>query len=321
VVLAPPPTTTTTTTTTPTTTTPTTPTTPVATPPVTLGPVPSGGIQVSDDGLAMVPLVCPQTGSGCDASGVLTIHLPTTLGAGDASASVAAGTVLASFSGKMIASGHSALVTVRLSPTVLRRLQSLHIRRVKVTLSLSNHLTGGPAVNSTQTLYLLIPPLSATDCADPTGQLNATTLGAVTLGATRARTHRMLPRFTVRSYHTDNFCLAGGQGVRVGYASQRLLGTSPTAKQTRTGTVVLAVTANRFYTLRGVRPGARLAVVAHRLKLSEPIRWGVNDWYVIPGASSDGLLKVRRGVVREVGIVDKQLTRGRAAQLRLLRHF
>ena len=294
-------------------------TTPGTTPPVTLGPEPSAGVQVSDTGVAVITLVCPQTTSGCDASGVLTIHLPTTLDAHAASA--AAGTVLASFSGKMIASGHSALVAVRLSPGVLRRLQSLHIRRVKVTLSLSNHLNGGPTVNSTQTLYLLIPPLTATRCADPTGALNATTLGAVTLGATRARTHQMLPRFTVRSYHTDNFCLSGGQGVRVGYASARLLGTSSTARQTITATVVLALTANRFYTLRGVRPGARLSTAAHQLKLAAPIRWGANDWYVIPGATSNGLLKVRHGVIQEVGIVNKQLTGGRAAQLRLLRNF
>jgi 6-phosphogluconolactonase (cycloisomerase 2 family) len=304
-----------------TTTTPTTPAPPTTEPPVTLGPEPSAGVQVSANGAAIISLVCPQTSSGCDASGVLTIHLPNTLDAHAASAPAAGGTVLASFSGKMIASGHSALVTVRLSPAVLRRLQSLHVRRVKVTLTLANHLTGGPTINSTQTLYLLIPPLTAAHCADPTGQLSATTLGAVTLGATRARTHQILPRFTVRSYHTDDVCLAGGQGVRVGYASARLLGTSSVAKQTTTATVVLALTANRFYTLNGVRPGARLATAAHQLKLAPAIRWGVNDWYVVPGATSNGLLKVRHGVIQEVGIVNKQLTNGRAAQLRLLRNF
>jgi hypothetical protein len=88
-----------------------------------------------------------------------------------------------------------------------------------------------------------------------------------------------------------------------------------------TGTVVLALTANRFYTLRGVRPGARLVTAAHQLKLAEPIRSGGNDWYVVSGATSNGLLKVRHGVIEEVGIVNKQLTTGRAAQLRLLRNF
>jgi hypothetical protein len=129
----------------------------------------------------------------------------------------------------------------------------------------------------------------------------------------------MLPRFTVRSYHTDNFCLSGGKGIRVGYASARLLGTSSTAKLT--GTVVLALTANRFYTLGGVRPGARLATAARQLKLGKPIGSGGNDWYVIPGATSNGLLKVRHGIIQEVGFVNRRLTTGRAAQLRLLRNF
>ena len=38
-------------------------------------------------------------------------------------------------------------------------------------------------------------------------------------------------------------------------------------------------------------------------------------------ANSSGLLKVRHGVVREVGIVSKQLTNGCVAQLRVLRNF
>ena len=136
-----------------TTTTPTAPT-PIADAAVTLGPVPPAGVQVSNNGTVSLPLVCPQTSSGCDASGVLRIHLPSTFDAqADAvNASAAPGTVLATFSGKMIASGQSALVTVRLSHTIFRRLQSMHIRRVKVTLNLSKHLTGGPTVSSTQTL-------------------------------------------------------------------------------------------------------------------------------------------------------------------------
>jgi 6-phosphogluconolactonase (cycloisomerase 2 family) len=287
----------------------TTTTTPMAALPVTLGPVPAAGVQVHNTGSVTLPVLCPPSSSECDASGVLT------------SASAIGGTVLARFSGQMISAGHSALVSVRLSHPVFLRLQSLHIRRVKVTLALSDHLNGGPPINSTQTLYLLIPPLNAADCAAPTGQLSAATLGVVTLGATRAHTHRLLPRFAVYSYHTDDFCLAGGHGLRVGFASARLLGTSPAARQTTAGTVVLAVTANRYYTLRGVRPGTRLATVARRLKLAKAVHWGLNDWYVVPGGASNGLLKVRHGVIREVGVVNKRLTNGRAAQLRLLRSF
>ena len=48
---------------------------------------------------------------------------------------------------------------------------------------------------------------------------------------------------------------------------------------------------------------------------------GRNDWYVIPGATSNGVLKVRHGIIQEVGIANTQLSSNRAAQLRLLRNF
>jgi hypothetical protein len=38
-------------------------------------------------------------------------------------------------------------------------------------------------------------------------------------------------------------------------------------------------------------------------------------------STSHGLLKVRHGVIQEVGIVNQSLTNGPAAQLRLLRNF
>jgi hypothetical protein len=44
-------------------------------------------------------------------------------------------------------------------------------------------------------------------------------------------------RFNVRSYHTDNFCLSIGWGIRVGYASSRLLGSIATAVSPATGPV------------------------------------------------------------------------------------
>jgi hypothetical protein len=42
---------------------------------------------------------------------------------------------------------------------------------------------------------------------------------------------------------------------------------------------------------------------------------------VVPGRFSNGLLKVRGGIVQEVGIIDRQLSRGRVAQSRLLTSF
>lgn len=87
------------------------------------------------------------------------------------------------------------------------------------------------------------------------------------------------------------------------------------------GKIVLALTANPYYTLGGVRQGVRLATAARRLALGKRLHWGSNDWYVIAGKTSNGVLKVRHGIIWEVGIANKQLTNNRAAQLRLLRNF
>jgi hypothetical protein len=275
---------------------------------------------VSDAGLAKLPLLCPQTGSGCDASGVLRIHLPKTLEAHTEQVGGAGGTVLASFSGRQIASGQSALITVRLRTAVLRKLQTLRIRRVKVTLSISNHLSNATAVDSTQTALLLVPSLPDTVCPSATGELGATTLGPVTLGRTRALTRRLLPRYSVYSYHTDNYCLYDGRGIRVGYGSARLLGHADSALAVK-GDAVLVLSSNPFYSLDGVRPGTRLATAARHLALGKVIHSGLNRWYVIAGSRSNGILKVRDGVILGVGIVNRRLTRTRSAQLKLLRNF
>ena len=87
------------------------------------------------------------------------------------------------------------------------------------------------------------------------------------------------------------------------------------------GRVVLLLTANRHYALRGVRPGARLARVARRLRLGRAFKIGLNTWYVFPDGPSSGVLKVRRGVVEEIGIVDKRPTGGASATLRFLKAF
>jgi hypothetical protein len=81
---------------------------------------------------------------------------------------------------------------------------------------------------------------------------------------------------------------------------------------------VLALTANPHYALRGVHPGARLSPVAKRLHVSRGIRIGSNTWYVLPAGPSRGVLKVKHGVIEEVGIADKSLTASRAATRRLL---
>ncbi len=185
---------------------------------------------------------------------------------------------------------------------------------------------GGPDGTS-----LLLPVYGATGSAVPsatrgcpaaTGRLRGRSLGPVRLGMTRARARRVFSHSSTRGRrYMDFFCLSP-IGIRVGYASPRLLARIARGKRFRVrGQVVLALTANPFYALRGVRPGDRLAAVARYLHARAPFHVGLNYWYLVPAGQSRGVLKVRHGVIEEVGIADKQLTQGRRAGLRFLKSF
>jgi hypothetical protein len=110
--------------------------------------------------------------------------------------------------------------------------------------------------------------------------------------------------------------------MRVGYASPRLLATLSAGERARlAGRVVWCSTASGYYSLAGVRHGTTVAAAAQLLKLIGPFHVGKNDWYLAPNGSSVGVMKVRHGVIEEIGIGDKQLTRGRKAQRAFLTSF
>ena len=120
----------------------------------------------------------------------------------------------------------------------------------------------------------------------------------------------------------DNFCLAHSPGIRAGYPSAALRRRlSPRMARQVNGRIVIALTANRRYTLDGIRPGTRLATVARRLRGERPFHIGRNTWYVLAGRASHGLLKVQGQTIREVGILSPSLSAGRAAQRRILTSF
>ncbi len=70
---------------------------------------------------------------------------------------------------------------------------------------------------------------------------------------------------------------------------------------------MLALTSNPFYTLDSITPGASLAAAIAELHLSAPLQIGLNTWYFVPGPLSDGVLKVRDGVVDEIGIASRAI--------------
>jgi hypothetical protein len=174
----------------------------------------------------------------------------------------------------------------------------------------SHGLPGTPVVPGTQR------------CPKPTGRLAGLSLGPLRLGWTRAHARRTLRRFGVTANNMDNFCLFAGSGIRVGYPSAKLSRRlSPRQRARIAGRAILALTANPYYALEGARPGMRVAAVSRRLGARRPFHIGRNDWYVVAGQASHGVLKVRGGIIQEVGIAGLQPTQGRAAQRRLLTSF
>ncbi len=163
---------------------------------------------------------------------------------------------------------------------------------------------------------------AAMGCPKPTGSLAGTTVGLFPLGGTQDGERKINNRFNRTQNGFDNFCLYAGWGIRVGYPSTHLLAKlSSTARTRYAGKAVLALTANPYYALNGVKPGTKLATVAKKLHVAKPFHVGVNFWYFLPGKNATGVLKVRGGVIQEVGLANLALTRTRAQQRTFIRSF
>jgi hypothetical protein len=158
-------------------------------------------------------------------------------------------------------------------------------------------------------------------CPAPTGRLFARALGKLWLGMARSRARRLYPRFSTRGQrYTDFYCL-NPIGIRASYPTPKVLSKlSRKVRRRLRGRLVLALTANSFYSLHGVHPGTPLRRAAKRLK-AHRIKIGRNTWYVVPNEPSSGILKVQHGVIREVGIAPKALTPSRTASRLFLRNL
>jgi sugar lactone lactonase YvrE len=178
---------------------------------------------------------------------------------------------------------------------------------------------GTTTVSATSQAVLALA-IDVRGCSAPTGRLTANAIGSVRLGMTRATARGLVKSTQPLNGYTDNLCLAGGYGIRVGYANHTMLGHGP-LRRTLSSRIVFATTANPYYTLNGARPGMTVASVTKRLHLARPIHIGPNTWYVIPNSSTNHVLKTRGGVIQEIGDLNRALTRTRDQQGRLLRYF
>jgi hypothetical protein len=145
-------------------------------------------------------------------------------------------------------------------------------------------------------------------CPVASGRLTSRGIGPLRLGMTRRKARSILRFSSTRGRrYMDFFCLKP-IGIRAAYASPAVVRKLRRAQRRRLlGRIVLLLTADRRYSVRGARAGTRLSKVARRLTVSRRIRIGRNDWYVAPDGSGEAVFKVRHGVIEEVGIANRAL--------------
>jgi 6-phosphogluconolactonase (cycloisomerase 2 family) len=177
---------------------------------------------------------------------------------------------------------------------------------------------GGSAV-SAASHGVTIPVPRVSGCPAATGRASATKLGPLSLGMTKAQAHRAEPHSRIEAHKTNElFCLTPA-GLRAGFAPGSLLSTLTTPERRQyTGRVVWITTANARYAIRGVRVGESVKSAAKSLKLGKLIAVSGHHWYVVPDGPATAILQASRGVVTEVGIAAKPLTRTGAALKKLL---
>ncbi len=159
-------------------------------------------------------------------------------------------------------------------------------------------------------------------CAQPSGRLQGLRLGPLALGTSRAQARRKFRHFSTRHrLYMDFFCLTP-TGIRAGYPSPHLLSHLALKRQRQIrGRVILILTSSSYYSLRNLRPGATLAAARRVLRLTGQFHIGLNYWYLAPFGASRAVLKVRHGVVEEIGIAYRWLTGSRKQDFTFLRSF
>jgi len=159
-------------------------------------------------------------------------------------------------------------------------------------------------------------------CPAAAGPLSGGKLGSIRLGMTREEARRAYRHSSDRGERYEDFFCLTPIGIRVGYASPKLLATLPApGRASVRGRVVWASTSNPRYAIMGVQPGAVLEAASRRLHVGKVLPIGLNDWYLAPAGSVTAVLKVRHGVVEEVGIADRALTLTRKRQTTFMHSF
>jgi hypothetical protein len=169
-------------------------------------------------------------------------------------------------------------------------------------------------------LQIRVPEVAG--CPAASGSLSGDRLGLVRLGMTRARARQAYTHSSTRGRrYQDFFCLTP-IGVRVGYASPKLLAELPHNQAHRlAGRTVWISTSNPRYAIEGIRAGATLNAAEQALPGGNLFRIGRNTWYLAHTKHATAVLKIRDGNIQEVGLADTELTRTRPVERQLMTSF
>jgi hypothetical protein len=184
---------------------------------------------------------------------------------------------------------------------------------------LADRFAGAPAPNDCSSIGVgnSIAPLPI-PCPFTTGAIHGRTLAPITLGDTRAQVARADPGHVTTRGDEQLVCLQP-VGLRVAYAHAKLLAKLP--RRTRAALrsrVVWISTSDTYYALRGVRPGSTLSAARHHLRIGPPLRVGATTWYFARAGRTLGVLGVRVGKVRDLGITLPVVARRRNTELAFL---
>ena len=171
----------------------------------------------------------------------------------------------------------------------------------------ANHAGKAPPATSTS---VSVPVPRVAGCPRATGRLAGTTLGLIKLGYTRAQAEHAYRHSSHRGTADQDFFCLTPIGLRVGYASSKLRA----SRKDLQSRVIWISTASAFYAIDGVRTGATVTAAAKILTLGRVLHVAANDWYLAPAGPSIAVLKVRGGIVQEIGIAAKRLTKARTAE-------
>ena len=152
--------------------------------------------------------------------------------------------------------------------------------------------------------------------------LGGRTIGLIHLGLTRSQARRAYIHHSNRGKQYEDFFCLTPIGIRVGYASPRLLHYLSRREQAKlNGTVVWSSTSNPYYSLDGVRAGDSITDASARLHTTVEFHIGLNFWYLARRPDLTAVLKVRHGEVLEIGIAVSALTANRRNQSILMHSF